>query len=110
MDGLLNMLCKKIFNYFASNKMFLILFFFSFAIFSFWLTVFYPGVMSTDSWDQWNQAMGAVALVDHHPFVHTLYIKFLTYFWRSPAAVAFFQIFLSSVLISYLIVFLQKVG
>ena len=40
----------------------------------FWLTE-YPAVFSYDSIDQFRQIVGGQPLVDHHPIIHTLWIK-----------------------------------
>lgn len=54
------------------------------------LTVFYPGLMTSDSTDQWNQASTGV-YNDWHPFYHSLMIAGLRHLWNSPAVVACFQ-------------------
>jgi len=56
-----------------------------------WLVIFFPGIMSADSTDQWAQA-GLGRLNDFHPVVHTALVRLLRWVWDSPAIVALFQI------------------
>jgi hypothetical protein len=44
-----------------------------FFIWSIYLLAFYPGMMSADSFNQWNQVLTGV-YVNHHPVFHTLLI------------------------------------
>lgn len=54
------------------------------------LAIFYPGLMSSDSIDQWNQASTG-AYNDWHPFYHSLAIASLRHLSDSPAIVASLQ-------------------
>ena len=62
-----------------------------------YLCAFWPGAMSNDSLNQWQQAE-TMDLDDWHPAFHTLTIKAITTVWHSPAAVALVQILLMSAL------------
>lgn len=54
------------------------------------LLVFYPGIMTNDSLDQWHQAtLGRYA--DHHPAFHSMAIAAVRLIWDNPAAVAALQ-------------------
>ena len=57
---------------------------------AYWLA-FYPGVMLSDSYDQFHQAMTG-QFHDAHPAAHTFVIWLVTRLWRSPAAVSLAQI------------------
>lgn len=100
----------KLLDYLKEKRLFLILFSFSFLIFSLWLLAFFPGNMSPDSIWQWRQASDLKNMSDWHPYIHTLIIWILRLIWDSPAIVSLFQIVLSSFLVSYFTYFLLKNG
>jgi hypothetical protein len=52
---------------------------------------YWPGVMTSDSFDQWDQAHNLALLNDWHPVAHTLLIFLLTHVWDSPAIVVIVQ-------------------
>jgi hypothetical protein len=54
------------------------------------LLLFYPGIMTSDSLDQWLQADTGL-LNDWHPPMHTLLEAGLRLLWDSPACIALFQ-------------------
>ena len=56
-----------------------------------YLAAFYPGLMTSDSLDQWNQ-LRSFAFHNHHPAIHTLTNWLITRIWLSPAAIAVVQI------------------
>ena len=66
-----------------------------------WLPFFlyeYPGIMSPDSINQFEQVLGMVPYSNHHPWVHTLLIGLLYRFGRLftrdiSAALSFFTVF-----------------
>ncbi|MDW8146905.1 MAG: DUF6020 family protein [Roseiflexaceae bacterium] len=60
-------------------------------VWSFMLLVFWPGLLSLDSIDQWAQMLSG-QYNDAHPAFHTLTMRVLTLLWLSPAAVALAQI------------------
>ncbi|MCS6839188.1 MAG: DUF6020 family protein, partial [Roseiflexus sp.] len=60
-------------------------------VWPFTLLVFWPGLMSLDSVDQWTQMLSG-RYTDAHPAFHTLTMRVLTLLWLSPAAVALAQI------------------
>ncbi len=72
------------------------------------LLALYPGSMSRDSVNQWAQAHGEIRTVDLHPALHTLFIRFVTTFWDSPAIVVLIQIGTLSVLIAFACILLFR--
>jgi hypothetical protein len=74
-----------------------------------WQACFYPAVMSPDSLYQWAQAK-AMEIDDFHPAFHTLNIKFLTLFWKSPAVVAIAQILAMSGVLAWGFGLLRRAG
>jgi hypothetical protein len=74
----------------------------------YWLS-FYPATMSSDSINQWNQAMTG-KFNDAHPIFHTLCIWLVTRIWPSPAAVALVQLIFSSFIIGYTAYMLEGIG
>ena len=75
----------------------------------FQLMVFFPGRMSTDSFNQWNQ-MVTWKFVDWHPPIHTLTNWLVTRIWFSPAAVSIFQIAALALAAAWFLVTLRRVG
>jgi hypothetical protein len=57
------------------------------------LIVFYPGMMTSDSLDQWRQA-GQMSFNDAHPLLYGLFMVGMRLLWDSPAAVAGVQMLL----------------
>lgn len=55
------------------------------------LLTFWPGMMSRDSFDQWQQVVTG-RFTDGHPAFHTMLIWLITRVWNSPSAVAIVQI------------------
>ena len=55
------------------------------------LMAFYPGIMTSDTMDQWNQMLTGI-YNDHHPAFHTFTIWLLTRVSLSPTTVAVSQI------------------
>lgn len=44
---------------------------------SIYFIAFYPGIVTQDSYSQINQALGYEVFSNHHPFMHTLLIRFI---------------------------------
>jgi hypothetical protein len=55
-----------------------------------YLLAFWPALMTSDSLDQWGQAIWG-PIINHHPAFHTLLLRGVTRVWASPAAVALVQ-------------------
>lgn len=74
-----------------------------------YLFVFYPGLMSSDSFDQWHQSSTG-ELNDHHPVSHTLTISLLRMIWDSPAVLPIFQILSLAIIAGVVLVLMEKNG
>lgn len=61
-----------------------------------YLWLFSPGIMSEDSFVQWDQAIGRTPLSDWHPYMHTLLIRALANIHASPIMLPLLQIALSA--------------
>lgn len=70
------------------------------SVWSYHLWVFWPGLLSPDSQDQWNQLL-TWQFTNNHPVAHALTNWLVTRFWLSPAAVAIGQIIAVSVLVGW---------
>lgn len=68
----------------------------------FLLLAFHPGIMTTDSLNQWHQA-GAGAYVDAHPVAYALFIAALRGLVDSPASVALAQAVLLALAVGWLV-------
>jgi hypothetical protein len=75
----------------------------------FYLLIYWPGLMSPDSLDQWNQLSTGV-FSDWHPAFHTFFEWVLTRLWDSPASIAVFQILVMGSLIGWGLAEFEKVG
>lgn len=61
-----------------------------------YLSLYWPGMMSEDSFIQWKQATGVMPLSDWHPYLHTLVLRALIGIYPSPAVLPIAQIVLSA--------------
>lgn len=73
------------------------------------LLVFWPGMMSPDSIDQWGQIRSGI-FDDSHPIAHTLLMWLITRIWFSPGAVAIFQILFLSLAVAWGIGMMRELG
>jgi hypothetical protein len=71
------------------------------------LMAFFPGMMSTDSNDQWGQILSG-QLNNTHPVFHTLSMWLVTRIWFSPAAVVIAQILFLSLSVAWGIRLLEE--
>ncbi len=78
-------------------------------IWSIYLIAYWPGIMTNDSNDQWNQVFTG-NFNDWHPAFHTINLWLLTRVWASPAIVVFAQITVTSLVIAWGIIELRKNG
>jgi hypothetical protein len=78
-------------------------------VFSIFLLAYWPGVMTSDSNDQWNQVFTGV-FKGWHPAFHTFNVWLLTRLWASPAIVALAQIVATSLVIAWGLSELKKNG
>ena len=65
----------------------------------YWLA-FFPGVMSFDSVNQWDQ-LSTFKITNLHPAFHTILEWLLTRLWHSPAMISLFQVLIASLVIGY---------
>ncbi|MDR2888265.1 MAG: DUF6020 family protein, partial [Lachnospiraceae bacterium] len=83
-----------------------------------WFLYLYPGILTPDSLNQLEQALGQTAYSNHHPFVHTMLIKLLYHCGQIftddlTTAVSFFTVFQMLVLsltAAYLVTTLKKMS
>jgi hypothetical protein len=73
----------------------------------YWLA-FYPGVMSYDSVNQWDQ-LTTFKITNLHPAFHTILMWMLTRLWYSPAIISLFQVLSASLVIGYGLISIRKV-
>lgn len=65
------------------------------------LIIFWPGLMTPDSFSQWYQANNHTFIISS-PVFHTIIISLLQRIWNNPAVVVFFQlIFLYSIFVYF---------
>jgi hypothetical protein len=76
---------------------------------SVYLLAFWPGVMSSDSLDQWGQILTGV-YNDWHPVFHTLTMWLLTRLVESPAIVAATQIAVLSGVVGWALASMRRIG
>lgn len=74
-----------------------------------YLLSFWPGIMSSDSHDQWVQ-MIKFSMNDNHPAFHTLVIWLVTRVWLTPAMVGLTQIVIFSLLTAWALILFQRRG
>ncbi len=78
-------------------------------IWSIYLLAFWPGLMTLDSIDQWQQMLTG-QISDFHPVFHTLTNWLVTRIWLSPAMVALAQITVLSIVAGLILMQLRKWG
>lgn len=66
-----------------------------------WWTGWFPGFMSSDSIDQWNQAL-TFEFQNSHPITHTASLWFISLVWESPGAVALVQVVLMATIFAFI--------
>jgi hypothetical protein len=76
---------------------------------SIYLLAFWPGIMSPDSLNQWEQMQTGV-YSDAHPAFHTFTNWIITRLWLSPAAVALAQILTFSFVLGWGLSVLRRYG
>lgn len=73
----------------------IIIFLIPFLIFIILLFSYYPGLITYDGINQWNQVQNGT-INNAHPFFSTYFMLIISKFWNSPRAVLVFQIFIFS--------------
>jgi len=74
-----------------------------------WWAGWYPAIMSSDSVDQWSQAL-SFEFHNSHPITHTAYLWVISLAWQTPAAVALTQVVMFSVLLALVARRLVQIG
>ncbi|RJS18746.1 hypothetical protein DRW03_24075 [Corallococcus sp. H22C18031201] len=74
-----------------------------------WLLAVYPGVLTSDSADQWNQANWG-SMNDAHPVFHTFMLHWLFVLWRTPAIAVLAQILTAGGLLAWGTLLLKRAG
>jgi hypothetical protein len=74
-----------------------------------WWLGWFPGIMSSDSIDQWNQAV-TYDFYSLHPITHTAYLWGISLIWESPGAVALVQVLLTAILLMFVARRLVQIG
>lgn len=85
----------------------IIIFMIPLLIFVFALLVFYPGILSYDSYNQWAQVESGI-INDAHPFLTTFFMLVLSKIYNSHIIVLIFQIILFSTIWAYICSFIRK--
>lgn len=73
----------------------------TFMVESLTLLILNPGLMTSDSFDQYAQAHGLLQFNDHHPIFHTFCEKILYSLWDNPLCISIAQIMLFSIIIAF---------
>ena len=79
-------------------------------VWTLYLFVFYPGVLSPDSVHQWRMISGLEPISDWHPAIHTLLWWLVKQVWNSSAGMAVLQILALSLVTAWGIDGLVKIG
>jgi len=79
------------------------------AIWGIWLLVLFPGIMTSDSINQWKQIVSG-QFNDANPVFHTFTMWLITRIWFSPAAVVIFQILALSLTVAWGVSILDEQG
>lgn len=96
-------------RFIRNNKIFLAMLGLSFFSFSLWIMAFWPANMSPDSMTFWAQATSS-KFDNLHPYLFSLFIKFLNIFWHSPVTLIVFQTLFFCSIVSYFFQYLLKRG
>lgn len=105
---MINKLISHLYHHLKRTKLFYFFLILSNTIFSVWLFTFWPAILTRDSINSWDQ-ITTNTYSNWHPYIFTFYLKALSLVSFTPASVAIFQIFLSSILSSYIFFRLYKI-
>jgi hypothetical protein len=78
-------------------------------IWGIYLFAFYPGMMSADSFNQWEQVITGT-FTTHHPPFHTFLVWLVTRIYFSPVSVATAQIVILAMVAAAWFVFFEQIG
>ncbi|MBN2568709.1 MAG: hypothetical protein JXB42_04695 [Deltaproteobacteria bacterium] len=82
----------------------------SIVVFSTWLLAYWPGHFTSDSVHVWWAARSPGFFLFQHPIMNVIFYRFLQQFWDHMAVVGLVQIFMVSLLSSYIFYYLYKQG
>jgi len=68
---------------------------------------YYPGVLTYDSYNQWQQVQSGL-ISNAHPFFTTFFMLILSKIYNSPSTILIYQIFIFSLLWSYICNYTRK--
>jgi hypothetical protein len=71
--------------------------------------VFFPGIVSADSLDQWNQIV-TLNFRDNHPIYHTLFYWWITRIYLSPATISLVQVLAFATIGTYTVAEFKRWG
>lgn len=71
---------------------------------------YYPGNMTSDSVDQWSQAIGYRQIYSSHPPFLAIIMRLLSYIWKSPFVVILFDICFFASIFASIMTYLYKRG
>mgnify|MGYP000898272783 CR=1 FL=1 len=74
-----------------------------------WLLVYWPGIMSPDSMDQWGQSLSG-AFNDWHPAIYAILMRALNQIWQTPAVIGIVQIIALSLITAWGLRMLRRHG
>jgi len=100
---------SKIKNLFLLNKTFWGSFLVLFSTYFVWWWAFFPGIMTSDSYDQWQEVI-TFHFKNASPYIYAFIMSILRVFHDSPAPMAMFQILLFTTAISLFINYASKKG
>jgi len=78
-------------------------------VWAYYLWVFWPGIIPSDTVDQWSQMVSG-SYVDGHPVAHTLTMWLITRIYPAPPTMAIAQILAISTLIGCTLAYMRRIG
>jgi hypothetical protein len=109
MNLFMKQLSIKIKELLLGNKSFFLTFGILFVTYTTWWLAFFPGIMTSDSFDQW---LGAITFKfsNGSPYLYALIMSLLRVFDNTPAPMGMLQLLLFSVIIALFINYARKKG
>jgi hypothetical protein len=99
----------KVRDFVVKNKAFFISFLVLFGTYFTWWLAFFPGPMTSDSFDEWSQAL-TFKFTNASPYIYALVMSSLRVFGNTPAAMGLLQVLLFSLIIAIFINYAHKKG
>ncbi len=98
---------SKVQKFLLLNKAFIGTFMALFSVYFLWWWAFFPGIMTSDSFDQWQEVLTS-HFKNASPYIYAYTMSLLRVFHNSPAPMAMFQILLFVTIISLFINYAAK--